>query len=372
MTTHRRMSAAPIRRRHGAGLDDPTELMDNTRFRPDALEPDGRVAAGTAYYGTLGEIARDPDEDLVQCHLCGRWFRQVGGSHLRRTHGWTLAEYRIAFQLPAKAPLVAEATSEMMRRHRARRIAAGELSAAPPVPPPTDQRRFVTPGRSLPVLAPDLADELHPTRNAELDPFTLGRYSKRFVWWRCGSCGHDWQTTPQSRSGGNYGCPRCAITRRAETRAGPSSPAGSLASRFPAVAAELRDLDPSAVSFGSPAKVWWRCQTCGHEWRAAVKRRTGDRQGCPRCAQRLRASARRYVPSERSLAARDPGLARQFMARNELGPEFIGTASRHAAWWHCGACGHEWRTTVRNRIRNPQCPACRSQPNTNGLAHSGA
>jgi hypothetical protein len=43
--------------------------------------PARRLADGTPYFGSLGEIAYDRDEDKVQCHLCGEWFRQVGGSH---------------------------------------------------------------------------------------------------------------------------------------------------------------------------------------------------------------------------------------------------------------------------------------------------
>jgi hypothetical protein len=41
-----------------------------------------RLADGTVYYGRIGEIAYDPEEDKVQCHLCGGWFRCVGGPHL--------------------------------------------------------------------------------------------------------------------------------------------------------------------------------------------------------------------------------------------------------------------------------------------------
>src|SRR5918999_3790112 len=56
---------------------------------------------------------------------------------------------------------------------------------------------------------PDLAAELHPTRNGKLDPFTLARWSVQPVWWRCASCGHEWRVTPQNRAG----CPRCSARR---------------------------------------------------------------------------------------------------------------------------------------------------------------
>ena len=43
-----------------------------------------RLEDGTPYVGQLGELAYDPDEDKVQCHLCGGWYRAIGSSHVRR------------------------------------------------------------------------------------------------------------------------------------------------------------------------------------------------------------------------------------------------------------------------------------------------
>jgi hypothetical protein len=41
----------------------------------------------------------DDGQGRVCCHLCGRWLKIVGGTHLRVGHGWTVAQYREAFQL---------------------------------------------------------------------------------------------------------------------------------------------------------------------------------------------------------------------------------------------------------------------------------
>ena len=74
-----------------------------TRLVAQPLEAEAphRLGDGTGYFAQLGEVSDDEATDKVQCHLCGGWFRGFGGSHLRRTHGWTLAEYREAFQLRA-------------------------------------------------------------------------------------------------------------------------------------------------------------------------------------------------------------------------------------------------------------------------------
>src|ERR1035437_5858927 len=62
--------------------------------------------------------------------------------------------------------------------------------------------------RSIAVNRPDLADELHPTRNGDLNANALGVASAQNVWWRCDTCGHAWQATVANRASGT-GCPAC-------------------------------------------------------------------------------------------------------------------------------------------------------------------
>ena len=323
-----------------------------------------RLANGTEYFGQLGQLAYDQVQDKVQCHLCGRWFRACGGSHLRRTHGRTLAQYRVAFHLRATIPTVAAGISELLAANTRRRIAAGELPA-PPAPPPSPQQRRemaqrrISPGRSLATLRPDLARELHPTRNGELDPFTLGLSSSQRLWWRCPACRHEWHTSPHSRVGGGYGCPRCAAAQRATARQGTFASGRSLAAVRPELARELRDLDPSTLGPGSRTRAWWRCSQCGHQWATTVKHRAAG-HGCPRCAQQRVANARRRVPAERSLAAICPDLVAQLHpTRNQdLDPYSLGINTRHDVWWRCPDCGHEWRARVRRRAAGSGCPRC--------------
>ena len=323
-----------------------------------------RLADGTDYFGRLGQLAYDETEDKVQCHLCGGWFRGFGGSHLRRTHGWTLAEYRVAFQLRATTPTVAAGTSELLAANTRRRVAAGELPA-PPAPPASAEerreraRRRISPGRSMAALRPDLVRELHPTRNGKLDPYILGPSSLQKLWWRCPECKHEWQTSSQSRVGGGYGCPRCAAARRAAARRGTFAPGRSLVALRPELAAELRDLDPSTLGPGSRTRAWWRCSECEHDWASTVKQRVAG-HGCPRCAQQRVAAARRRVPPERSLAAIHPDLVAQLHpTRNgELDPYSLGINTRQDVWWLCPDCEHEWRTRVRRRAAGSGCPRC--------------
>ena len=147
--------------------------------------------------------------------------------------------------------------------------------------------------RSLAARHPTLILELHPTRNPGLDPKQIGDRSSLKVWWRCSTCDHEWQAAVASRTYAGTGCPVCGLTRRAKTQSKVDR-TRSLAVKQPEVAAQLHpsrnpEIDPAEVGARSSLKLWWLCDTCGHEWRTAVSTRT-DGSGCPHC---YRASRRR-------------------------------------------------------------------------------
>ena len=157
----------------------------------------------------MGEMRYDGDR--VQCHLCGRWFKMVGGNHTISAHDMTVAEYRELFRLNGNVSTVAPETAERKRETMLAQIASGERDQSVlgrPAPP------TVPKWRSLMVLHPQLMDEWHPTRNRDLDPYNVGQCSRSKIWWRCRECGHEWQATPHDRAHSGRGCPACARRRR--------------------------------------------------------------------------------------------------------------------------------------------------------------
>lgn len=317
-----------------------------------------------SYFGELGELAYDPVEDKVQCHLCGGWYGAIGSSHLRRTHGWSLAEYRDAFRLPMGVATCSRQMSRRLQVSAEALIQRGDFGNGTGV---LVERRSVPvrPWRSPAAMHPELANELHPERNTPaVDPSSIAAKSNRKLWWCCSRCGHEWEATVGSRSEG-HGCPECYSDAR--RRQGPRQvrPDQSLLFLRPAVAAEWDrerngDLDPASISPGSKQRVWWRCGTCGHSWVGLVQNRARG-HGCPKCGIRRRAHARSVVAYERSLAARYPALALELDSSQNPGldPRQLGARSSQKVWWRCQNCGHYWSATVANRTRGGTgCPVC--------------
>jgi len=61
---------------------------------------------------------------------------------------------------------------------------------------------------SLAVLHPELAAELHPTRNGSKTALTVRSWERTVCWWRC-SKGHVWSASAEARVRGGGRCPKC-------------------------------------------------------------------------------------------------------------------------------------------------------------------
>jgi hypothetical protein len=150
------------------------------------------------------------DGDHVQCHLCGRWLRMVGGHHLLSAHDITLDRYREMFQLHKTVSTAAPHTSERKRATMLEQISSGQRDQSVLInpSPPTIGR-----WRSLASLHPQLLSEWHPSHNADIDPAQIGPHSTRNVWWRCPRCSHEWLASPHHRIHHGAGCPACGRQR---------------------------------------------------------------------------------------------------------------------------------------------------------------
>lgn len=77
-----------------------------------ARPPFQKVSDGDGF-GYFGVILYDKNKDKIQCHLCGKWFFFIGGSHLHRKHKMPLGLYRERFGLPISFGLCGKRVSAL-------------------------------------------------------------------------------------------------------------------------------------------------------------------------------------------------------------------------------------------------------------------
>lgn len=134
---------------------------------------------------------------------------------------------------------------------------------------------------------PKLAMEWHPLLNGTLKPENiLAIKNKEKYFWKCQTCGHEWQASLGERLSGS-GCPVC---KRRIIISGKND----LLTTHPDIAKEWvssdNGLQPENVSFGSNERVLWKCSKCGHMWSTRVTRRIHGQ--CPACQRKELAKER--------------------------------------------------------------------------------
>jgi len=149
--------------------------------------------------------------------------------------------------------------------------------------------RAVSEKNCMRVTRPDLSAEFHPWKNGERTPDNVVAGTSHKLWWLCIPHGHDWEVSGDNRVRQGTGCPYCS---------GKKVWVGfnDMATTRPDMAAEFSrsrngDLTPQDVVAGTGKRIWWECQTCGHEWPSTGDSRANSKRGCKECARRERSRA---------------------------------------------------------------------------------
>lgn len=133
-----------------------------------------------------------------------------------------------------------------------------------------------------------------------------------------------------------------------------------LKTKYPSLAAEWSEknlsLTPDAVNEKSTKNVWWKCNTCGYEWKAVVKARVKGGM-CPVCAERA------VLQGYNDLGTTDPFLLSEwdYEKNSKWTPSNVSRNSMKVVWWKCGA-GHSYRAKITDRtIEQKGCPQCEAE-----------
>ena len=114
------------------------------------------------------------------------------------------------------------------------------------------------------------------------------------------------------------------------------------------------DLNPRNVTPGSGKKVWWICVD-GHEWEAPIYSRNRG-SGCPTCNKPTLADGNDMLISNTDLVKEWHLTKNSGLNLRNLPPDF-----NQKVWWICEE-GHEWKDTVKSRVKGKDCPDCKKGP----------
>jgi hypothetical protein len=188
---------------------------------------------------------------------------------------------------------------------------------------------------SLQITHPDLSKQADGW-----DPRDSHSRSDEIRPWKC-NLDHQWSARVSTRAkGGN--CPFCT-----GLKVWPGF--NDLQSKFPNIASELADDDPSGINYLSRKFVTWNCVQ-GHSWRATVFARTQKNIECRVCSLEV------ALASVNDLATTHPEIAQYAFRWN---PSKYTAASKKTRRWRCSRF-HIWSTTIRKRIDGADCPKCAS------------
>jgi DNA-directed RNA polymerase subunit RPC12/RpoP len=196
---------------------------------------------------------------------------------------------------------------------------------------------------------PEIASEWSD-RNAPLQPEDFSAFANQKVWWK-GRCGHEWKALISDRSAG-HGCPYCRDHKLLIGFNDFQTLHPDLALEW----SEQNDVLPNSIPEKKLMNAWWKCNSCGGEYRAwIISRLAGSK--CPYC------SNRKVERGINDLATTDPEIAAEWVyERNgENTPQSVIRFSRQEYWWR-SSCGHEWKAKVSDRtVARIQCSKCESE-----------
>ena len=138
--------------------------------------------------------------------------------------------------------------------------------------------RVVTGINDLSTLKPELASEWSDKN--EKKPTEVMAFANSKAWWKCRTCGYEWNTLISTRSGGSK-CPCCSGYTFIKGR-------NDLKSTHPQIAKEWSEknypLQPDEVNAKSRKNAWWQCRY-GHSWSMKINECTVLGKGCRICEQ---------------------------------------------------------------------------------------
>ncbi|MBR7091688.1 MAG: zinc-ribbon domain-containing protein [Clostridia bacterium] len=260
---------------------------------------------------------------------------------------------------------------------------------------------------NLAVNCPDIAKEWHPIKNGDKKPEDFAVHSNKKVWWLCGFCGNEWETTITHRTAGE-GCPACS---KASTSRPEQIVFFYVAQAFPDAVNRYREKYEFDIYIPSiRTAIEYDGYVYHRSSKSLYKDNVKDRYCLDNGIRMIRFRAPqltdtenavritcedyhlsegiralfdilacacpdvdidrdritilehfRQVRIENSIAQRFPDIAREWYAEKNgrVLPTAVPAMSNVKFWWKCHVCGYVWQDTPNHRCgRSSNCPFC--------------
>lgn len=216
---------------------------------------------------------------------------------------------------------------------------------------------------------PDIADQLHPEYNDNVNAIDIMTHSHKVYWWLCPNtckmgCKHEWRVSVDKRVSGT-GCPYCVHNPKLLCEH------MSIKYTHPEISEQWHpilngDKLPSQFSSGSHEYVWWLCPSkcpngCSHEWQTRIHKRCISERNCPFCVNQ------RVLCEHVSIAFSHPSISSMWHTTKniEITPSMFISGSRKKVWWICNKNNtHEWEASIYRVINGSGCPHCKHKTET--------
>ena len=170
-------------------------------------------------------------------------------------------------------------------------------------------------------------------------------------YWEC-SLGHIWVTSPNQRVYKGRKCEQC-----------PRKPVNTYAPERAKQWSPRNPLGPEHYGTGSKEKVWWKNDSCGHEWEQVVAQRVKGAD-CPVCSGHI------FSKGHNDLLTCRPDVAASWSANNTLHPDEVMVNSNIKVAWTCLEDPHhgDWIAVVSARTsKGTGCPKCSGRRAVKGV-----
>lgn len=124
------------------------------------------------------------------------------------------------------------------------------------------------PNRIVPIKEsnPEILKEWNFDKNIEISPETISIGSNRKVWWKCETCGFEYEASPRSKFKG-VKCPCCSYKIALDG-------INDLQTTHPELTKywdySKNTVTPNLVTHKSSIIVWWECADCGESYQRAI------------------------------------------------------------------------------------------------------